>query len=92
MSDADSSGLRRIAKALGAYAVLALLIWWVVEPIRRVVLLPEMFVVGTRVALALVAPLVAAVAWRYPDLGRPSGAGEQSDSSQSAGSPNDSPQ
>jgi hypothetical protein len=58
--------------ALGAYAVLALLIWWVVEPIRRVVLLPEMFVVGTRVALVLVAPLVAAVAWRYPELGRPS--------------------
>jgi hypothetical protein len=52
--------------------VLALLIWWVVEPIRRVVLLPELFVVGTRVALVLVAPLVAAVAWRYLELGRPS--------------------
>ena len=72
MSDGGSSRLRRVAMALGAYAVLALLIWWVVEPIRRVVLLPEMFVVGTRVALVLVAPLVAAVAWRYPELGRPS--------------------
>ena len=72
MKDGDSSGLRRVAKALGVYAILALLIWWVVEPIRRVVLLPEMFVFGTRVALVLVAPLVAAVAWRYPELGRPS--------------------
>jgi hypothetical protein len=72
MSEGGSSPLRRVAKALGAYAVLALLIWWVVEPIRRVVLLPELFVVGTRVALVLVAPLVAAVAWRYPELGRPS--------------------
>jgi hypothetical protein len=73
MSEGAGSGLRRVAKALGAYAVLALLIWWVVEPIRRVVLLPEMFVSGTRVALVLAVPLVAAVAWRYPDLGRPSG-------------------
>jgi hypothetical protein len=72
MSEGGSSPLGRVAQALGAYAVLALLIWWVVEPIRRVVLLPELFVVGTRVALVLVAPLVAAVAWRYPELGRPS--------------------
>jgi hypothetical protein len=79
MSDGRSSPLLRIAKALGAYALLALLLWWVVEPIRRVVLLPEMFVVGTRVALVLAAPLVAAVAWRYPELGRPSEPGEPED-------------
>ena len=92
MSEAGSSRFGRLAKALGAYAAVVLLVWWVVEPIRRVILLPEMFVVGTRVALVLAAPLVAAVAWRYPELGRPPESGASAEEDQAEGSPRDTPQ
>jgi hypothetical protein len=72
-----SSAARRIALALGAYLVLALLVWWLVVPVRQIFLLPPMFVTWTRGALLLAVPVVVAVAWRYPHLGEDPEAGPE---------------
>ena len=62
--------MKRILKALVAYVVVGTGVWFAVDPIRRVFLLPELFTTATRILLIVFLPLALATAWRYPEVGR----------------------
>lgn len=70
MSARASGRALRLLKALGAYGLVAAALWLVAEPLRRAFLLPDLFTLVTRGFVVLVLPVVVAVAWRYPDVGR----------------------
>jgi len=48
-------------------------VWFAVDPLRRVFVLPALFTKATRVMLLAFLPVALAVAWRYPQLGKPEG-------------------
>ena len=56
-------------KAFVAYVFVAAGVWFAVDPIRSLFLLPALFTTGTRVMLVVFLPLALAVAWRYPNVG-----------------------
>lgn len=62
--------MKRILKALVAYGVVGTGVWFAVDPIRRVFLLPELFTTATRILVLVFLPLALATAWRYPHVGR----------------------
>ncbi len=49
------------------------LVWFAVDPVRRVFVLPALFTKATRVMLFAFLPVALAVAWRYPKLGQAEG-------------------
>ena len=57
-------------KALAVYLVVAVGVWFVVDPVRRIFVLPALFTKATRALLIAFLPLALAVAWRYPQLGQ----------------------
>lgn len=63
----------RIARSLAVYVVLAAAAWWAVPWFRELLLLPSLFVRLARWALVAGAFFVAALAWRYPDMGASGG-------------------
>jgi hypothetical protein len=61
--------LRRIVLTELVYGALAVLGWWVIDPVRQTFLLPALFSTLARAALVLGFPLAGLMAWRYPELG-----------------------
>lgn len=68
MSD-RSAALRRSALALAIYGAAGALLWWALPPFQRLLLLPAFFPRLVRVGILVGAPVVAALAWRYPSVG-----------------------
>lgn len=64
----DGAG-RRVGLALAAYGCIAAVVWLLGGWLRGVLALPPSFRTGMVVLIALGAPLAAAVAWRYPEMG-----------------------
>lgn len=69
MSGRRNGGPRRVVLTLTVYAAGAALLLWAAPSIQRLFLLPALFSTLVKVVLVLGFPFVAAVAWRYPDLG-----------------------
>lgn len=67
--------MSRVLKALTVYLVVGAGVWFFVEPVRRVFVLPAMFTTATRGLLVAFLPLALITAWRYPHVGQ-GGAGE----------------
>ena len=74
MSGSDGA-LRRVTVTLAVYGAGAALLLWVLPTIQRLLLLPTLFVLLVKVALALGVPVVCLLAWRYPALGGERGEG-----------------
>lgn len=72
--------MTRVLKALAAYVLVAGLVWLSLDPIRRVFVLPALFITATRGLILVLLPVTVAVAWRYPSLGDSSGEASGSDS------------
>ncbi len=70
MSARASGKALRLVKALAAYGLAAAALWLAAEPLRRAFLLPDLFTLVARGFVVLVLPVVIAVAWRYPEVGR----------------------
>ena len=62
--------MSRVLKALAVYLVVGVGVWFAVDPVRRVFVLPALFSKATRVMLIAFLPVALAVAWRYPQLGQ----------------------
>lgn len=69
MSATARGAARRLAVVLLACTVAGAAGWWAVGPIRRVFLLPDLFVPVARGLLFLGLVVVVAAAWRYPEMG-----------------------
>ena len=69
MKDTPGRALIRVAKTLGVYGVVGVVVWVAVPSIQRAFLLPQLFrpLVGGMLLIGI--PVAAALAWRYPRLG-----------------------
>ena len=73
MTDTPGKAVRRIAKTLGVYIPLALLLWAAAPSVQRIFLLPQIFRPVLAVFLVTGLVVAVAVAWRYPHLGEGDG-------------------
>ncbi len=66
---ASRGAWRRIALTLAVYGVGAAILLWMLPAFQRLLLLPALFPVLAKAALALGVPVVCLLAWRYPGVG-----------------------
>jgi len=60
---------RRVALTLAVYGAGAGVLLWALPAVQRLLLLPALFPLLVKVALAMGVPVVSIIAWRYPALG-----------------------
>ena len=69
----------RLAKVLAVYLLVGAGVWYAVDPIRRLFVLPALFTTATRGLLLAFLPFALAAAWRYPSMGQRGGDEERQD-------------